>query len=547
MKKLKYFIFVLFVLLGSGCADQNVNLPKFDVNCKYYFYNEYVEEEGFDYLPIYLALHHHDLIDDGSDPTMQIIYTYNPDIEIVNSIDEAKEILKDSLDVNIDGFKDNNNYKLNFNNNGFSVSFGNSDEVRLSFNFSEDSQGVNFNNENYCPTLYYQGSNEMNYYTYSMSTEVMSYENLYIASESVNKGEIPSTEEQTKYCKFNMIIKDPLTEDNDNYHVYIRKKADMEEYEYAVVPVSDISEEPNFSKVLNYNLITEDFTYLNTVYNNSGYGLINIKYDFSDLKNYLHEDDDGIICPEDINLESESPGSSVVLEGDYSETAVLNGEKFKKVLRDLEPYVKKLADYKGISVLEKLPVQINGNDTNFAWFEINDSLSNVEDVQLEYLTEQKISNVLDYCNSFYDDVDKNKNKQNYDLRMEECISFNDMIKEAVQLGLIRDLSGNCDILSKELIEKLQWFLDIVKIAGPLLAIGLGTLDFIKTVASGDADKEMQNTFKKFRTRIIAAVLLFLVPFVLAFLMDLFLGNQVGYDSDNPFCGVVEWEDYNENR
>ena len=72
------------------------------------------------------------------------------------------------------------------------------------------------------------------------------------------------------------------------------------------------------------------------------------------------------------------------------------------------------------------------------------------------------------------------------------------------------------------------------------------VSIIKTVASGDADKEMKNTFKKFGTRLIAAVLLFLIPFILAFLMDLFLGNQNGYNSDDPFCGIVEWSDYNDN-
>ena len=92
------------------------------------------------------------------------------------------------------------------------------------------------------------------------------------------------------------------------------------------------------------------------------------------------------------------------------------------------------------------------------------------------------------------------------------------------------------------MDKLDWILDILKIAGPILAVGLGTLDFIKVVASGDADKEMKSAFKKFSIRIVSAILLFIVPVILAFLMDTFLGNQNGYDADNPFCDVVEFNE-----
>ena len=126
--------------------------------------------------------------------------------------------------------------------------------------------------------------------------------------------------------------------------------------------------------------------------------------------------------------------------------------------------------------------------------------------------------------------------------MEECIQFHTFYESLVSNGIIDDLTVDCSFLSNEFVEKLIWFLDIIKIAGPLLALGLGTLDFIRTVANGDADKEMKNTFKRFSTRLISAALLFLVPFILAFLMDMFLGNQNGYNSDNPFCDVVDFNE-----
>ena len=127
-------------------------------------------------------------------------------------------------------------------------------------------------------------------------------------------------------------------------------------------------------------------------------------------------------------------------------------------------------------------------------------------------------------------------------RIDECISFTEFYKDIVKNNVIEDYSNSCGILSKDIRDKLVWVLDIIKIAGPILAVGLGTLDFVKVVASGDADKEMKSAFKRFGTRLIAAVLLFLVPVILAFLMDTFLGNQSGYDSDNPFCDIVDWSE-----
>ena len=163
--------------------------------------------------------------------------------------------------------------------------------------------------------------------------------------------------------------------------------------------------------------------------------------------------------------------------------------------------------------------------------------------QIDYLTEKKIREITSYCQVKYSNFDALDLKNSaYKGRMEECISFQSFYSSLVANGIVRDLSNSCKILSDDLVDKLVWVLDIIKIAGPILAVGLGTLDFVKVVASGDADKEMKSAFKRFGTRIIAAVLLFLVPVILAFLMDTFLGNQSGYDSDNPFCDIVEFNE-----
>ena len=130
----------------------------------------------------------------------------------------------------------------------------------------------------------------------------------------------------------------------------------------------------------------------------------------------------------------------------------------------------------------------------------------------------------------------------YIARKDECLAFDDLYTDMVEKGIINDLSIGCDFVTSELAEKLKWALDLLKIAGPIAALGLGTLDFIKAIASGDSDKEMKSAFKRFTTRMIAAALLFIIPLILAFMMDTFIGNQDGYDSENPFCSVVDWTD-----
>ena len=122
------------------------------------------------------------------------------------------------------------------------------------------------------------------------------------------------------------------------------------------------------------------------------------------------------------------------------------------------------------------------------------------------------------------------------------MDFNKLYNELVDKGIITDLSTGCDFITEEFSGKLVFVLDLLKIAGPIIAIALGTSDFIKAIASGDSDKAMKTAFKRFTIRIVAAILLFIIPIILAFLMDTFIGNQNGYDTDNPFCDIVEWND-----
>lgn len=273
-------------------------------------------------------------------------------------------------------------------------------------------------------------------------------------------------------------------------------------------------------------------------------------------------DDDGNlseICPEyyircinpynSCSIMSEKGPNSSQLEGGES----LNGDDIQTV-RDLvegRTFLKLLGQLKNPLVygdrdFSGLTLRIGNND-NATLNDVtaNNGLCSRDECMRnnEYYIDQGLKNVVAYCNTFYSNYAtymKTDDKNNYELRMKECISFSDFYKKGVENNIFNDYTNNCGIISEEFRLKIYFILNIIKVAGPLLALGLGTLDFIKTVASGDADKEMKNAFKRFSTRLIAAVLLFLIPFILGFLMDTFIGNEDGYNEDNPFCGIVDW-------
>ena len=154
--------------------------------------------------------------------------------------------------------------------------------------------------------------------------------------------------------------------------------------------------------------------------------------------------------------------------------------------------------------------------------------------------EEALKQVKSYCNTVYEKYDTDSEE------VSDCVSFQLFYEKLVDENLIKDLSSGCGFISNELYEKLDYILDIIKIAAPLLAIGLGMLDFIKVIAAGDADKEMKTAFNRFSRRLIAAALLFIIPSVLSLILNIFLHNEPGYDEDNPFCNLVDYESKNNN-
>jgi|GEM_PF-3250739 len=100
---------------------------------------------------------------------------------------------------------------------------------------------------------------------------------------------------------------------------------------------------------------------------------------------------------------------------------------------------------------------------------------------------------------------------------------------------IGEIAGaTCGVISKDLQEFLQTIIDYIRIAGIVLAVILGILDYIKVIFGTDEKQTMSKANKNFSTRLIAVALLFLIPAVITFILGLF--NILG-TGDAGTCGI----------
>lgn len=93
-----------------------------------------------------------------------------------------------------------------------------------------------------------------------------------------------------------------------------------------------------------------------------------------------------------------------------------------------------------------------------------------------------------------------------------------------------------DLLGEELIKKINSYLNIVKIVIPILLIGFGISDFIKATFSND-EEAMKKAQKTFATRLIIAILIFLVPIFVNLILN--LANSVWASISPNSCGIFD--------
>ncbi len=96
-----------------------------------------------------------------------------------------------------------------------------------------------------------------------------------------------------------------------------------------------------------------------------------------------------------------------------------------------------------------------------------------------------------------------------------------------------DNQERCSIFSSDFIEFMQLMLDYIRIAGLVLTVVLSIMDYTKTIFGND-DKSNEKANKRFTTRLIVLALLFLIPSVINFVLNLF---NIQGSGDNGTCGI----------
>lgn len=92
------------------------------------------------------------------------------------------------------------------------------------------------------------------------------------------------------------------------------------------------------------------------------------------------------------------------------------------------------------------------------------------------------------------------------------------------------------LLGAELIEKINSYLNIIKIVIPILLIGLGIIDFTKAIFAGE-DETMKKSQKSFIKRLGISILIFFVPTIVNLLLQ--LANKVWPIISPNSCGLFE--------
>lgn len=133
-------------------------------------------------------------------------------------------------------------------------------------------------------------------------------------------------------------------------------------------------------------------------------------------------------------------------------------------------------------------------------------------------------------------------KQNYsDYLTEQQVENLDNIVNKY-LKLARDKYGieivlDCGtLLGEDFINKLEKYINIIKIAIPIILIGFGILDFTKAIFAAD-DAKMKEAQKKFLMRIVIAILFFLLPIFLRLLLS--IANKA-WEFITPNSCNIEW-------
>ena len=168
-------------------------------------------------------------------------------------------------------------------------------------------------------------------------------------------------------------------------------------------------------------------------------------------------------------------------------------------------------NYKGVCpTYDKLYEAVS---TNYKFYKLNNNVSNLNTAH------KKLDELKSLCRDITDFVDYG------DVCLDKCLNLNKQLNED-EINI--SSTGECGF-SDILFAWIKNIISIIKYIIPVIVIIFGIVDFIKAIAS-DKDDEMKKAQGRFIKRLIAAALVFIVPFIIEFILD-----KAGFINDE--CAV----------
>lgn len=128
--------------------------------------------------------------------------------------------------------------------------------------------------------------------------------------------------------------------------------------------------------------------------------------------------------------------------------------------------------------------------------------------------------------------EKDKDADETEKERQEASNAFKAVKPGIKLN-IKIQGQGCGVFSQDLIEWLQWVLDVVRVGGLILAVVLGITDYVKATFASKEDS-MNQANKNFTTRLLCLGILFLIPTLVEFLLTLL---NIGVTATDPTCGL----------
>lgn len=156
---------------------------------------------------------------------------------------------------------------------------------------------------------------------------------------------------------------------------------------------------------------------------------------------------------------------------------------------------------------------------------------------IEFDIKGKIDN---YLLTFFTSVSYlDDNADTYKLSAEDRKLLEDIRKKYEELAGSRDIYVITDcksLLGSDLLDKINSYVNIIKIAIPIILIGFGIFDFASAVFAGEEDK-MKKSQQQFLKRVGIAILIYFIPTIVSLILK--LANEVWSYISPDTCGIFE--------